>query len=128
MLIRSEDGTTEGSAIEKYYQAIIPAFEKAGYPTRPGPQLEEWFRETGFVNIHVHKYRVPIGVWPKDSHYVSNHPPSCEFFFKKRTTANLINLSMDFTEKTRNIVSTKCRARFRRSCHGCPDEVRIMVP
>ncbi|KKA25125.1 hypothetical protein T310_0830 [Rasamsonia emersonii CBS 393.64] len=69
MLIRSEDGTTKGSAIEKYYQAIIPAFEKAGYPTRPGPQLEEWFRETGFVNIHVHKYRVPIGVWPKDSHY-----------------------------------------------------------
>ncbi|KAL1965835.1 hypothetical protein VTN77DRAFT_5156 [Rasamsonia byssochlamydoides] len=69
MLLRSEDGTTKGTAIEKYYQTIIPAFEKAGYPTRPGPPFEEWFREPGFVNIQVHKYRVPIGVWPKEPRY-----------------------------------------------------------
>lgn len=85
MLIRSEDGSTKGSDIEKYYQAIIPAFEKAGYPTRPGPHLEEWFHEAGFVNIHVHKYRVPIGAWHKDSHYASGHPLShpLPFFFSQ---------------------------------------------
>lgn len=100
MLIRSEDGSIKGSDIEQYYQAIIPAFEKAGYSTRPGPHLEEWFHEAGFVNIHVHKYRVPIGVWSKDSHYVSRHslcfplPPflSLIFFFEKFT--NAITLSM----------------------------------
>ncbi|KAL1963991.1 hypothetical protein VTN77DRAFT_7666 [Rasamsonia byssochlamydoides] len=45
------------------------AFERAGYPTRPGPYLEEWFREAGFVDIHVHKYLVPMGSWAKDPYY-----------------------------------------------------------
>ncbi|KAL1987799.1 hypothetical protein VTN96DRAFT_2202 [Rasamsonia emersonii] len=68
-LARSEDGSMKGTALEKYYEACIPAFEKAGYPTRPGPHLEEWFREAGFVDIHVQKYRVPGGPWPKDQYY-----------------------------------------------------------
>lgn len=68
--IRSEDGSIKGTAIEKYYTEVINAFEKAGYPTRPGPHLEEWFREAGFVDIHVQKYRVPLGPWPKDPYYV----------------------------------------------------------
>jgi hypothetical protein len=70
MQIRSEDGTTKGSGIERYYEALIPAFEKAGYNTRPGPHLEQWFRDAGFVNINVHKYRVPIGAWAKDPYFV----------------------------------------------------------
>lgn len=68
--IRSEDGTTKDTAIERYYTEVINAFENAGYPTSPGPQLEEWFREAGFVDVHVQKYRVPLGAWPKDPHYV----------------------------------------------------------
>ncbi|KKA18661.1 hypothetical protein T310_7381 [Rasamsonia emersonii CBS 393.64] len=71
-LARSEDGSMKGTALEKYYEACIPAFEKAGYPTRPGPHLEEWFREAGFVDIHVQKYRVPGGPWPKDQYYMAN--------------------------------------------------------
>lgn len=47
-LAYSEDGSMKGTALEKYYNACIPAFEKAGYPTRPGPYLEEWFREACF--------------------------------------------------------------------------------
>ncbi|KAL1969981.1 hypothetical protein VTN77DRAFT_6386 [Rasamsonia byssochlamydoides] len=65
----SEDGTHKGTRIEQYYKEVLGTFEKAGYPTRPGPHLEEWFREAGFVDIHVHKYQVPMGVWPKNPHY-----------------------------------------------------------
>ncbi|KAL1969137.1 hypothetical protein VTN77DRAFT_391 [Rasamsonia byssochlamydoides] len=67
--MRSEDGTTKGTEIEHYFKVLYAAFEKAGYHTRPGPYLEEWFREAGFVDIHVQKYLVPMGVWPKDPHY-----------------------------------------------------------
>ncbi|KAL1980829.1 hypothetical protein VTN96DRAFT_3483 [Rasamsonia emersonii] len=66
--LRSEDGSTKNTSIEQYYDIVIGAFEKAGYETRPGPNLEQWFREVGFENIHVQKYRAPMGVWPKDGH------------------------------------------------------------
>jgi hypothetical protein len=46
------------------------AFDKAGYPSDPGPHLEQWFREAGFVDIHVQNYIIPMGAWPKDPLYV----------------------------------------------------------
>lgn len=67
---QSEDGSTKGTGFERYCKEVMGAFEKAGYPTRPGSHLAEWFREAGFVDIHVKKYRVPMGPWPKDPHYV----------------------------------------------------------
>lgn len=70
MQIRSEDGTAEASGIGQYYQTLIPAFDKVGYSCRPGPQLEQLFREAGFVNIEVQKYIVPIGAWPKNKRLV----------------------------------------------------------
>ncbi|KAL1961615.1 hypothetical protein VTN77DRAFT_1390 [Rasamsonia byssochlamydoides] len=68
-LLRSEDGTTKGTGIERYFTEVLKAFEKAGYPTRPGPSLEQWFHEAGFVDVHVQKYRAPLGAWPKDPYY-----------------------------------------------------------
>ncbi|KAL1976522.1 hypothetical protein VTN31DRAFT_2804 [Thermomyces dupontii] len=32
---------------------------------RRSPQ-NKWFKDAGFVNIHVEKFVVPYGVWPKD--------------------------------------------------------------
>ena len=58
------------------------AFEKAGYEVRPGPKLEEWFKDAGFVNIQVKKFQVPYGVWPKDRHFVSSSP---SFFLSEVT-------------------------------------------
>ncbi|KAL1970259.1 hypothetical protein VTN77DRAFT_5419 [Rasamsonia byssochlamydoides] len=68
-MIYSEDGSTKGTSIEKYYVHTLAAYEKAGYCARVGPGLEEWFRQAGFVDIKVTKYRVPMGVWPKDKYY-----------------------------------------------------------
>lgn len=67
--IYSEDGSTKGTSIQQYYDHVLPAFERTGVVVYPGPSLEKWFREAGFVDIHVEKYRVPLGTWPKDPYY-----------------------------------------------------------
>lgn len=54
-MVYSQDGTTKGSALEQYFNLVIGAFDKQGICTRPGPRLEEWFREAGFVDVHVKK-------------------------------------------------------------------------
>jgi len=69
-MVYSQDGTTKGSALEQYFNLVIGAFDKQGICTRPGPRLEEWFREAGFVDVHVKKYLIPMGAWPKDKHLV----------------------------------------------------------
>lgn len=79
---RSDDGSLKGTALERYFVEVFDAFEKAGYTTRPGPYLKEWFCEAGFVDVHVKKYYVPQGVWPKDPYYV------CEARFLYITIAN----------------------------------------
>ena len=67
----SEDGSLKGTGIQRYYNEVYGAFEEAGYEVRPGPKLEQWFKDAGFVNIHVEKFVIPYGVWPKDRHLVS---------------------------------------------------------
>ncbi|KAL1995918.1 hypothetical protein VTN49DRAFT_784 [Thermomyces lanuginosus] len=54
----SEDGSLNGTGLQKYYDEVYGAFEKAGYEVRPGPKLEEWFKDAGFVNI-----QKEIGTW-----------------------------------------------------------------
>ena len=66
----SEDGSIEDTGFKRYYNKVFSAFEKAGYETRPGPKLEQWFKDAGFVNVHVERLIIPYGVWPKDPHLV----------------------------------------------------------
>ncbi|KAL1971009.1 hypothetical protein VTN77DRAFT_2843 [Rasamsonia byssochlamydoides] len=66
--LRSEDGSTKGTSIQQYYDVVRGAFFTTGYELDPGPKLEGWFRDAGFENIHVQKYIVPMGTWPKDKH------------------------------------------------------------
>ncbi|KAL2000617.1 hypothetical protein VTN02DRAFT_2860 [Thermoascus thermophilus] len=69
IMIRSDDGSTKGTAIEQYYIHIVGAFERQGYEPRPGPKFKGWLEEAGFVDVHVQKYRIPMGTWPKDKYY-----------------------------------------------------------
>ncbi|PGG99485.1 hypothetical protein GX51_06305 [Blastomyces parvus] len=61
----SIDGALKGTDLQHYYDVVLAAFIKQGYYTQPGKQLEKWFTDAGFVNIHVKKYRVPLGTWAK---------------------------------------------------------------
>ncbi|KAK2800135.1 hypothetical protein FQN50_008230 [Emmonsiellopsis sp. PD_5] len=68
-MVHSADGTTKGTSIEHYMNSTIAAFDKAGYVTRPGLFLEKWMKDAGFINVHVERFIVPLGTWPKDKHY-----------------------------------------------------------
>ncbi|KAL1993442.1 hypothetical protein VTN49DRAFT_3391 [Thermomyces lanuginosus] len=64
----SEDDSLKDTGFKRFYDEVIGAFEDAGYEARPGAKLEQWFKDAGFVNIHVEKFIIPYGVWPKDRH------------------------------------------------------------
>lgn len=68
----SEDGSLNGTGLQRYHEEVYGAFEMAGYEARPGVKLERWFKNAGFVNIHVEKFIIPYSVWPKDPHFVSS--------------------------------------------------------
>jgi hypothetical protein len=70
MQLHSEDGTTSQTSLENYCDIIFSAFARAGYSTSPGPQLERWLREAGFEDVHAQRYKVPLGVWPKNKYFV----------------------------------------------------------
>ncbi|KKA24215.1 hypothetical protein T310_1754 [Rasamsonia emersonii CBS 393.64] len=69
-VLYSEDDSLKDTALQQYYDVVRNAFIGSGYELDPGPKLEGWFREVGFENIHVQKYVVPLGIWPKDEHLV----------------------------------------------------------
>ncbi|KAL1963448.1 hypothetical protein VTN77DRAFT_8349 [Rasamsonia byssochlamydoides] len=64
--LRCADGSTKDTSIQQYYEVTRSAFTKTGYELDPGPKLEGWFPDAGFENIHVQKYIIPMGTWPKD--------------------------------------------------------------
>lgn len=45
----------------------LQGLEKAGLDPRPGPQLEGWVRDAGFVDVQIKRFKVPLGRWPKDA-------------------------------------------------------------
>lgn len=66
----SADGSSKGSSIERYMNIASDVFEKAGYTSRVGTNLEGWMKEAGFTNVHAKKLVLPLGTWPKDKNYV----------------------------------------------------------
>jgi hypothetical protein len=39
---------------------------KYGIEAEPGPKLEDWVKEAGFVNVVCKVFPLPMGTWPKD--------------------------------------------------------------
>ena len=72
--IISPDGSLDGTGLQQYHDEVNSAFEEAGYEIRPGVNVEQWFKDAGFVNIHVEKFVISYGVWSKDPHLVSLRP------------------------------------------------------
>jgi hypothetical protein len=51
------------SELWKFHRDTIDLQESRGRNMRPGPELEKWIRETGFVNVQAQKFRLPLGPW-----------------------------------------------------------------
>ncbi|EOD51501.1 putative methyltransferase type 11 protein [Neofusicoccum parvum UCRNP2] len=66
LLPYSTDGSVpEDDAMLKLHQYLVEATDKLGRTARPGPNLEKWVKDAGFVNVK-HEWRVvPFGLWAK---------------------------------------------------------------
>ncbi|KAF2141605.1 uncharacterized protein K452DRAFT_287555 [Aplosporella prunicola CBS 121167] len=64
---KSDDGSLgPDSSINKFVATMEMGCEKLGKELYPGPGLEGWFKEAGFVNVGVHSFKLPLGPWAKD--------------------------------------------------------------
>lgn len=66
LLPYATDGSMpEDDAMLKLHQYLVEATDKLGRTVRPGPSLEKWVKDAGFVNVK-HEWRVvPFGLWAK---------------------------------------------------------------
>ncbi|KAF2872337.1 S-adenosyl-L-methionine-dependent methyltransferase [Massariosphaeria phaeospora] len=63
----AEDGSySQTSDTAMYYRMLKTSASVAGKVAFPGPQLEQWIRDAGFANVTAHRFKLPLGPWPKD--------------------------------------------------------------
>jgi hypothetical protein len=55
-----------GCPLDKWTDEIIDGIKSIGLEPEPGPKLERWVREAGFVNVHHKVLAIPTGMWPRD--------------------------------------------------------------
>lgn len=60
--------------MNRFYQLLQEACEKMNRPVTVGADLKRWAQEAGFENVHHEVFRLPLGLWAKDSKLV------CLFF------------------------------------------------
>lgn len=60
-----------GCPLDLWTIEVIEGLKTLGMEPEPGPKLEGWVREAGFINVHHQVLPIPVGVWPKDKKLVS---------------------------------------------------------
>ncbi|EXJ77926.1 hypothetical protein A1O3_09085 [Capronia epimyces CBS 606.96] len=63
---RSDDGSTDGTYLERWSELALEAGDRIGKTFRIADELEERMVRSGFANVRCHRFRWPIGPWPKD--------------------------------------------------------------
>ncbi|KAK1674944.1 methyltransferase domain-containing protein [Colletotrichum godetiae] len=68
-MLHSDDGTLEGTAIQRWADTFMDACKVFGRDAQIGPKLEALVREnTNLINIRHEPFKIPNGPWPKDAH------------------------------------------------------------
>jgi len=65
----SDDGTVKPTddAVE-WSRLFIKACKQIKREPCPGPELERWVKDAGFINVTHRKFKIPYNSWPKDPH------------------------------------------------------------
>ncbi|EWC47626.1 hypothetical protein DRE_03246 [Drechslerella stenobrocha 248] len=65
--LQSDDGTLPADcALNAWLRNISEGFERLGRTVVVGPNIEQWLRSTGFEEIKVEVFKLPVGLWPTD--------------------------------------------------------------
>lgn len=66
-MYQSDDGTlTPNHNTYKWITTLLEASKKNGREPNPGPLIEGWLKDAGFVNVRHYQMKVPVGPWPKN--------------------------------------------------------------
>ena len=80
LVYRAEDGSLPvDSPLSSWIHTLLKASRDFGNDPCPGENLGQWLLDSGFEDVQVDKFPVPIGPWPKDKHLVWPHlfsPPA----------------------------------------------------
>jgi hypothetical protein len=67
LLYYSEDDSLKESHFTMQWDRhFLEAAHKMGRDPSPGPKLEQWVKDAGFVNVTAHRFRLPLGPWARD--------------------------------------------------------------
>jgi len=67
VMFTGDDGSVkDNDAVRSWLRLLSQASNKLGRDPSPGPQLEKWITEAGFVNVVHRRFKIPFGTWPKD--------------------------------------------------------------
>lgn len=55
-----------GCPLDKWCDEVITGIKTCGLEPEPGPNLEGWVREAGFVNVQHKLLPIPLGMWPRN--------------------------------------------------------------
>lgn len=67
-LFGSDDGSLlDDSAITQWGRLFFEASEKFGTTATSPRYLKQRMEKVGFINVHEHILKIPVGLWPKDA-------------------------------------------------------------
>jgi hypothetical protein len=62
----SEDGTTAGTALERWFNTVSAGALSMGRDMRKGPLFKSFLCDAGFVDVVEHMVPIPITPWPEN--------------------------------------------------------------
>lgn len=63
----SQDGSLKpDNAMVAMMDGLMEGCRRIGRTLDPAPEMEGWCQATGFVDVNVQKFQLPIGGWPRD--------------------------------------------------------------
>ena len=67
LMPKGDDDTVQpDDEVVTWESILIGAGDNIGREPSPGPKLEKWVTDAGFVNITHRVFKLPCGTWPKD--------------------------------------------------------------
>lgn len=65
--ISTDDGSVpEDNILNEWCGQLIAASDKIGKTCVVAPHIKGWMENAGLVNVVQHRFKLPIGTWPKD--------------------------------------------------------------